>query len=344
MNTQAHRQPSLRRVAEVAGVSVSTVSRYVNGKLLLSTATESRVHEAMRNLGYQPLPGTSIEDEQHLQHNVIGILVPHLGNAYFGQAANEVVRAARNLDFSALIASARDYSGYVDEYIDLLMSVPVKGLICVGDLGNHDRLLELIQKQTPVVVTAEDASDLTNVDTVVADDYSGAFQATKSLIALGHQQIAFIGGPHRLGSSTERERGWRDALSSSGIDPNTNMREVGPYSVDFGAAALARLLTLEKPPTAVFAASDTIALGMLGAAPNLGISVPKDLSIIGYDDAPAAALVAPRLTTVKTPLRIMAETSITFLKERIANPSLPPRRSIIPVSFVQGLSTAPCTH
>ncbi|MGN6763251.1 MAG: LacI family DNA-binding transcriptional regulator [Leifsonia sp.] len=271
---------------------------------------------------------------------MIGIIVPEVGNPYFGEAANEMIRAARAVGFAALIASAREYSGHIDEYIGLFNSLRIDGLICIGNLGHHEGLIHTIEQGPPVVVVAENIPGLPPVDTVLADDYSGGYQATASLLSLGHRRVAFIGGPPQLGSAAERERGWRDALQQAGIDSREQISMSGAYTADFGAAALSRLVTVDEPPTAVFAASDAVAMGVMGAAATLGIEVPRDLSIVGFDDAPAAALTMPRLTTVRTPLHRMAETAIALLLDRTANPRTPARSVVTPVSFVAGGSTA----
>jgi DNA-binding LacI/PurR family transcriptional regulator len=333
------RAPSLHDIAHSAGVSVSTVSRYLNGQLPLKPDTESRVLAAMDELGYGR--GRRASRAVPARGGAIGLVVPQIGNTYFGRIADAVVTAAERAGHPVLLVSTLNHSRKQLEYVDLLASKDVAGLVYAGNYSSNSALANLIAAGTPVVVIDEALVDAPPVDTVLVDDYAGAYQAVTYLASLGHERIALVTGPATLTSVTERTRGYVDALGKAGIPIDRQVRLAGTFSEDFGVGALSHLLSADEPPTAVFAASDTIALGMLTSAKTLGLSIPGELSIVGFDDVPAAGIVSPRLTTVRTPVDKMAAAAVSMLLERLDDPSREVHTSVTPVALVVGESTAP---
>jgi DNA-binding LacI/PurR family transcriptional regulator len=332
------RRPSLHDIAETAQVAVSTVSRYLNGQLPLKPDTETRVLQAMEDLGYTRSARPT--RTKTTRSGVIGLVVPQIGNTYFGRIADSVVIAAEAQGLAVLIVSTLNHSRKQLEYVELLADKDVAGLVYVGNYASNAALSGLIDAGMPVVVMDEALTGAPPVDTVLVDDYAGAYQAVGHLTAQGHDRIAIVTGPASLNSVHERRRGWADALRRADIDPEAQIALTGQFSEDFGTGALSRLLAAPEPPTAVFAASDTIALGMMTGARNLGIRIPEDLSIVGFDDSPGAGWVSPRLTTVRTPVDKMAASAVAALAERIDNPDRPPQMIITPVVLVVGESAA----
>ncbi len=326
---------TLQGVASSAGVSISTVSRYLKGELSLRPDTEAKVLDAIRHHDYAPRRAGGTPNLPRVHTSVLGILVPDIGNPYFAMAASEIAHSARELNYSTLIASARNAT-HLAEDIHRLRSLPVDGIVCIGNLTLNSDAKDFLTSGIPVVAVAEEKPGF-HVDTVVADDYAGSYQAASYLCALGHKRIAFVGGPKELRSSAERERGWRDALARAGADMNSPAIS-GTYMHESGAAALSRLLALPERPTAIFAAGDVLALGMLDIAQTLGVSVPEDLSIIGFDNVPAASMVTPRLTTINTPLATMAHAALALLTTRMEDPDREAVTEVVPVAFVHGQS------
>jgi DNA-binding LacI/PurR family transcriptional regulator len=179
------------------------------------------------------------------------------------------------------------------------------------------------------------------VDSVIMDDYAGAFQAVSHLLLLGHRNIAFVAGPSELGSVKERHRGYQDALAKAGIDADAQLILYGSFSERFGMSAMPHLLAPDATPTAVFAASDLIALGLLAAAAAHGVTVPDDLSVVGFDDLRFAEYVRPRLTTVHSPIERLARVGVEMLFDRLRDRSLKPRTEVLPVSLITRDSTCP---
>jgi DNA-binding LacI/PurR family transcriptional regulator len=323
---------TIQDVARAAGVAASTVSRYLNGQLKVSPATEAKVLEAVADLGY--VPNAAGRNLARRRSGVIGFVVPEISNPYFGTIADYVVEAVERQGRLVLLCSHRSQSVKQASYIDLLATGAIDGMLYLGSFRSNERLAVAIADGLPVVVVDEPIAGLPPVSTVVMDDYAGGYQATSYLVALGHRRIAFVSGPAELGSVQERLRGYRDALTRNGIDPEPQVRLSGQFTEQFGVSALPHLLAAAEPPTAAFVASDYIALGVLSAAEAHGIGVPGDLSIVGFDDIRFAQYVRPRLTTIRSPVDRLAQTGVELLFERLADPSAPARTQVLPVELV----------
>jgi len=324
--------PTIQDVARAAGVAASTVSRYLNGQLKVSPATEAKVLEAVAELGY--VPNAVGRNLARRRSGVIGFVVPEISNPYFGAIADYVVEAVERHGRLVLLCSHRSQSVKQSSYIDLLATGAIDGMLYLGSFRSNERLAVAIADGLPVVVVDEPIAGLPPVHTVVMDDYAGGFQATSYLVALGHRRIAFVSGPDELGSVQERFRGYCDALRKGGLDSEGQVRLSGQFTEQFGMSALPHLLAAATPPTAAFVASDYIALGVLSAAEAHGIAVPGDLSIIGFDDIRFAQYVRPRLTTIRSPVDRLAATGVELLFERLADPAAPARTEVLPVELV----------
>jgi DNA-binding LacI/PurR family transcriptional regulator len=330
---------TIQDVARAAGVSPSTVSRYLNGQLRVSPATEARMLEAVRTLGY--VPNAQAQNLARRRSGVVGFLVPEISNPYFGAIADYVVEAVEQRGLQVLLCATRTQAVREGSYIDLLASGAIDGMLYLGSFRTNERLAAAITGGLPVVVVDEPIAGLPDVHTVVMDDYSGGYQAASYLVALGHRRIAFISGPAELASVQERRRGYDDALRKGGLDPAGQIALSGHFTEQFGMSALPRLLAAPAPPTAAFVASDYIALGMLSAAETHGIRVPEDLSVVGFDDIRFSQYVRPRLTTIRSPVDRLAQTGVEMLFDRLANPGSPARTEVLPVELVVRESAGP---
>lgn len=332
------RRPSLHEIAESAQVAVSTVSRYLSGQLPLKPDTESRVLQAMEELGYSRSDHSTRGRPTHT--GVIGLVVPNIGSSYFSRIAESVVATAEAQGISVVITSTLNHSRKQLKYVELLNSRQVSGIIYAGNYTSNKALSSVIAAGLPVVVIDEALVGAPPVDTVLVDDYAGAYQATAHLVSLGHEKIALVTGPSSLKSVHERRRGYEDALRRADIDPAEQLYLSGAFAQDFGVGALSHILAAEQRSTAVFAASDTIALGIMTGARNLGVSIPDDISVVGFDDIPEASYITPRLTTVRTPVEKMAGTAVAMLVDRIDSSDRPVSTSVTAVALVVGDSSA----
>ncbi|WP_341358673.1 LacI family DNA-binding transcriptional regulator [Georgenia sp. M64] len=324
------RRVSYRALASTAGVSVSTISRYLAGQLQLTAETEARVRAAIEETGFLP---RALTMPRNGNRRTTGIVVPHLGNSYYGRLAESLVRAADAQGLSAIVTSTMDNPHKQFDYVFLMEEFGVKGILYAGNYRTNAALAHAIGEGIPIVVVDEEIGMLPPVDAVLVDDYAGAFQATTFLCSQGHRSFAFLGGPASLRSTQERKRGFDDVLRRHGINPDDQVTLLGSFTEEFGVAAMSRVFSSEVQCTAVFAASDVIALGVLRAAASLGLSVPDDFSLVGFDDIPEARHVTPQLTTVRTPLDLMAKTAVTALTERMEGRGEEPRTVQVPVTL-----------
>lgn len=330
---------TIQEVARAAGVAPSTVSRYLNGQLRVSPATEARMLDAVRDLGY--VPNAQARNLARRRSGVVGFVVPEISNPYFGAIADHVVDAVERHGLLVLLCSTRSQAVREASYIDLLASGAIDGMLYLGSFRSNERLAAAIRGGLPVVVIDEPIADAPGVHTVVMDDYAGGYQATSYLVALGHRQIAFVSGPAELASVQERRRGYEDALRKGGIDPAGQLALAGHFTEQFGMSALPRLLAAPQPPTAAFVASDYIALGMLSAAETQGVRVPGDLSVVGFDDIRFSQYVRPRLTTIRSPLERLAQVGVELLFERLAGSDSGARTEVLPVELIVRESAGP---
>lgn len=330
---------TIQEVAKAAGVAASTVSRYLNGQLRVSPATEARLLDAVRDLGY--VPNAQARNLARRRSGVIGFVVPEISNPYFGAIADYVVEAVERHGLLVLLCSTRSQAGKESSYIDLLASGAIDGMLYLGSFRSNERLAAAVRGGLPVVVVDEPISGLPDVHTVVMDDYAGGYQATSYLVALGHRRIAFISGPAELASVQERRRGYEDALRKGGLDPDQQLSLAGHFTEQFGMSALTRLLAAPQTPTGAFVASDYIALGMLSAAETHGVRVPGDLSVVGFDDIRFSQYVRPRLTTIRSPVERLAQVGVELLFERLAARDTAARTEVLPVELIVRESAAP---
>jgi len=323
---------TIQDVARAAGVAASTVSRYLNGRLKVSPATEARVLNAVTELGY--VPNSVARNLAQRRSGVIGFVVPEISNPYFGAIADYVVEAVERHGSLVMLCSHRSQSLKQSSYIELLASGAIDGMLYLGSFRSNERLAVAIADGLPVVVVDEPIAGLPPVHTVVMDDYAGGYQATSYLVALGHHRIAFVSGPSELGSVQERYRGYCDALRKGGLEPGGQVTLAGQFTEQFGMSALPHLLAAAEPPTAAFVASDYIAFGLISAAEAHGIRVPDDLSVVGFDDIRFSQYVQPRLTTIRSPVERMARLGVELLFERLQEPTAPARSEVLPVELV----------
>jgi DNA-binding LacI/PurR family transcriptional regulator len=325
---------SIQDVAALASVSPSTVSRYLNGILTLKGETKARVDRALEETGYVHRPRAKRPDAAPAVRPTIGIIVPELTNPYFAVLAEEIVAAADQQSVSTVIFSAMNLPRNESHYLEVAQRLALDGLLYVGSSIHNDALDLAVKEGFPIVVVDEPQELGTEVSTVFQDDYSGAFQAVSYLVGLGHRDIGFVSGSMDVRTAQDRYRAYSDVLRQHGIDPAAQFRGIGSFTEEYGATALAQILASTRRPTAVFAASDIIAVGMAVAATSMRVRIPEDLTLVGYDDIPAAHHLSPPLTTVRSPLADTARAAVDLVVEAMRGPKRPARHIVVPVGMV----------
>lgn len=321
-------------VARLAGVSIATVSRVVNGRYGVSAGTTAQVRSAIERLGYESsLVATSL---RRSRTNVLG-LVTHSFQSYTAEVLKGVMEALTQSGFDLIIYANSDlygtYSeGWEQRHLTRLSGTLTDGCIVVTPWGE-------VRSGTPVVVI-DPARDST-APSVTADNLAGATQVVEHLLGLGHRRIGFIAGRSSLAAAWSREEGYRTALVQAGVPVDPTLIGRGDFNPE-SAIPLARAL-LERPdrPTAIFAASDGMALKVLEVAKELGLGVPGDLSVVGFDNIPESALAEPALTTVDQSMYRLGYEAARMLRSLVTGEWEGPRRILLPTRLVVRGSTAP---
>jgi DNA-binding LacI/PurR family transcriptional regulator len=324
---------SISAVARSAGVSPSTVSRFLKGQLRLSEETTARIHRAMQDTGFS-IPRTGIR--------TLHLVIPELSNPYFAQLAQALTDAAhlRDLDVAVHVSGGREArERKIVAQCAFEGAASGAAAVFVSMTGSSTVLAD-VPADFPFVVLDErlDGQLAAQRPFVGSDNFEGAYQATTALLSRGHRRIAHVAGPGKLGSARERLRGYLQALRDARIETDPSLVLEGPYSESFGANALSRIVRLKDVPTAVFAASDVAAVGITATAPMHGIRIPNDLSVIGFDGIRQGAWVTPRLSTVVQPLADLAGHALDEM-EAVSRGAEPSAR-LLPMELRLGESVA----
>lgn len=299
----------LADVASLAGVSVATVSKVVNGRYGVARATMDRVQQAIDELGYAGnLSASSLRSSRT---NVLGILVADF-EPFSSELLKGVAAGAHGSGYELLAYSgAGDASGWERRSLARLGGTLIDGAILVTPT-THDA------RPSVPVVAVDPHYGPTELPTVDADSYGGAVMATEHLLGLGHRRIAMLGGRVELDSARLREAGFRDAMAAAGVPVDESLVRETRFNPEIAEQVATEILTLPEPPSALFAANDITAERAMRVARRLGLRLPEDLSVIGFDDIPEASHYDPPLTTVRQPLQRMGEEAMTLLLDLMA--------------------------
>ncbi|WP_425957142.1 LacI family DNA-binding transcriptional regulator [Xylanimonas sp. McL0601] len=298
---------TINDVARAAGVSVATVSKVVNGRYGVASTTAERVLEVVARLGYETsLVASSL---RRSRTNVIGILLagfdPFAAELLKGISAEAVGKGYELLAYSGAI-SDDNAVGWERRSLSRLGGTLIDGAILLTPT------VTLPTASVPVIAV-DPHTGTGGPSTIDCDNIEGARAATRHLIELGHTRIAHVRGRTDLESARLREQGYRESLAAAGIPFDPELVRDGGYRAAWATDAARELLTLPDRPTAVFAANDLSAFGVMEVARELGLRIPHDLSIVGFDDIPEAASATPRLTTIAQPLQEMGARAVNML-------------------------------
>jgi LacI family transcriptional regulator len=298
-------------VARTAGVSVATVSKVVNGRWGVAQRTVDHVQQVIEQLGYEASLGA--QSLRSHRTNVLGILV-----AEFEPFSTELLKGAstevKSTDYELLAytAGARGAMvGWERRSLARLSGTLIDGAILV----------------TPTVVETKEGFHVVAIDphtgptgmpTIDSDNFAGAVLATNYLLSLGHRRIGFIGGRPDLESARLREAGFRSAMAEAGVTVDETLIRIGGYRIETAEGPARELLSRAERPTALFAANDLSAIATMTAAQGLGLTVPDDLSVIGFDNVPESAMASPPLTTIRQPLQQMGAEALRLLVDLLA--------------------------
>ncbi len=318
IDTPPSKSATLRDVAERAGVSVATASRVVSGSAAVRPATRARVERAVRDLLYVA-PGR-VEPS-----GAIGLLMPEFGNPVFATLAQAMETRATAAGFATILCNTAGSAMREVDYVHMLLERRVEGMVFVCSeitdvRGEHLHYAQLLDQGARLVFVNGNSESLP-VTSVGVDERASGRIATEHLLELGHRRIGFVAGDEYALATREKARGREDALAAAGVESPAYTAHAS-FHVDGGRLALGAILdaTDGDRPTAVICSNDLMAIGAMQEASARGLSVPEDLSIVGFDGIEAASWTQPVLTTVEQPIDEIAETAVEALRALVADP------------------------
>jgi LacI family transcriptional regulator len=338
-------------VARAAGVSIKTVSRVLNAEPNVRPALRERVGAAVESLGYRPnisargLAGSRsflivafVDAALTLEH-----WRSERGNNYLDRMQLGAMVRCRASGFHLLVELIDFAASQVEQEVSSVLSaLRPDGVILTPPSSDDATVLGLLEAADTPYVRLSPESDLDRGARVFMDDADAAYVVTRHLLELGHRRVGFIAGSPRYGASRTRRAGYERAMREGGLDIDPSWMREGDFTFDSGVACAQELLRMADRPTAVFASNDDMALGVMHAAANSGLVVPRGLSVVGFDDTLSARFSLPPLTTVRQPVATMAGRAAEMLIERAkGNGAEAGTSELVPFEFIVRASTAP---
>jgi len=330
---------TIREIAELAGVSIATVSRVVNGRGDVSDDTRELVTRVIREHGY--VANRSARGLSAGRTGLVGVLVPLVYPAYFAAILSGAAEALHEHDLRVVLSPTGGQHDREVSLLDRLVHGMTDGALIILPEESSDELTRLLDEGYRFVVLDPLMPLDERIPSVSAAHTSGADQAMRHLLDLGHRRIAQITGPRGWVATEDRRRGYQAALADAGILPDPALEMEAIPEILPGREAANVLLDLPEPPTAIFAFNDNIAIGAMQAAHARGMRVPEDLSVVGFDDVEHATIVTPTLTTVRQPLAEMGRTAVSLLMRLMERQSFETLHVELATRLVVRESTAP---
>lgn len=329
--------PTMNDVAKEAGVSVATVSRVINGSDGVSEKLEKRVNDAMKQLHYYP--STLARSFKIQQTMLIGVIVPLIDHPFYSRLAMTIEQKLFQHDYRAIICNSGEDGDRERAYIEMLLRQRVDGFIINSAVVNTNYLHELENLNIPYVLIDRDLPEA-ECSKVFSDNSQGGYIGMEHLIQLGHKRIGVIGALAYTEPMTRRIRGTRDALSAYGIEADPELLVTADTQLfDMGYESAKKLLMLDSPPTAIFSLTDVTAVGVMHAVSELGMKIPDDISILGYDNLPIASYMIPQLSTVEQPIIEMGEKAVELLLNHIRETTHPIEKAVLRTQLILRQST-----
>lgn len=325
---------TLAAVADEAGVSISTVSKVLNGRAGVSGDTRARVEALLSDHQYNPRnPGPN-------RAPLIEVLCFEIDSSWASEALAAIERVARRRGVGVVVSGTNDREKPDRAWMEGVLNRRPVGVVLVASNLVAAQMRQLRSRNIPFVMLGPAGDVPPDVPTIGSADWNGAYAAARHLIELGHREIAIITGPSDMMAATARLSGFRAALDGAGLTLRPEHLRRGEFHHDDGIVQGRALLSLPEPPTAVFASSDVHALGVYEAARALGVAIPSQLSVIGFDDIKVARWAGPALTTVRVPIADMAARAVELVLDVREGQTPPALRIDLATSLVVRDSTA----
>ncbi|HHV97413.1 MAG TPA: LacI family transcriptional regulator [Clostridiaceae bacterium] len=331
--------PTIQDVARKAGVSVATVSRVINNSPSVSETTYRKVMQAIEELDYKPnLLGRNL---RRTETRMILVLLPTISNPFYSKIVKGIERVARENGYNILLCNTDSRVETEREYLKLLKNRLSEGAIFMAPVIDRDELSELSRKY-PIVQCCEYMEEA-HVSYVTIDNFSAAYKAVQYLIGLGHKRIGMISCKNNYISTIQRKEGYKKALEDAGLVFSEDLIKVGNYGFKSGIRAAKQFLAKkDNVPTAVFAISDSMAIGAIRCFKENGMKVPGDISVIGFDDITYASMYDPMLTTVSQPQVELGCEAMELLLAQIRGDIKEPKSIFLDYELIIRESTGLC--
>ncbi len=308
------RRVTIKDVAKQAGVSITTVSRVLNGKTegYMQEETKQKVMKVITQVRY--IPDRRARSLRGLESGIIGVILPEGTNPFYQELAHAITEACYKEGYGLLLCSSENDVSRELAYTELLESHKVDGIIISTDQLSATLINRLLNRGTPIVLIDEDIPDA-DAPAIFANNHQGACLVSQYLVDLGHQKIAFIKGPMRALSCRERHRGYCDTLVKNGIQIDGTLIREGDVTYRSGYRTMKKLLKDQGDKfTAIFCSNDFMALGAMRSIQDEGKKIPDDYSIVGFDNTYVASISNPQLTTVAQPINQIARKAFRAIK------------------------------
>jgi LacI family transcriptional regulator len=332
---------TIRDVARVAGVSIATVSRVFNGSPRVSDPTRQRVWSATEDLDYWPnnAARTLTTNRTH----TLGVLLPDLCGEFFSEVIRGIDLAAREEGFQILVSSSHTASEALVSAAQLMRG-RVDGLVMMASEVGYEPAIVQIRRRLPVILLNPRQASA-GCGSVTVANFDGALAAVEHLIGLGHRTIAMVQGPSSNGDAGERLRGYRRGLEVHGLQSHPGLEFPGNFTESSGYRAALALMAMDPRPSAFFAANDKSATGVLSALRSLGVAVPGDVAVVGFDDIGMARYLDPPLTTVRVDAFELGKRGVLQLLTQLRSPDdTPCRQETLPATLVVRRSCGSHSH
>ncbi|CDG23207.1 HTH-type transcriptional repressor CytR [Xenorhabdus poinarii G6] len=328
---------TMKDVAKVAGVSTATVSRALMNPDKVSTRTRQKVENAVLEVGYYPHHLT--KNLRRNESRTILVIVPDISDPFFTEVIRGIEETAVDYGYLVLIGDCR-YQQQEHAFINLLITKRIDGMVLLGSNIPFDISKEE-QKNLPPMVMANEFAPGLELPTVHIDNLTAAFNATHHLQKLGHQRIACVTGPKTMPLCHYRLQGYIQALRRTGETIHEEYIVRGDFTYESGAALAETLLTLPQPPSAIFCHSDVMAMGVMWQAKKMGLKLPEDLSVVGFDNLNLAQYCEPALTTVRQPRYEIGHHAMLLLLEQLQGRFVSQDSRLLEAELIIRASTCP---
>jgi LacI family transcriptional regulator len=320
-------------VARASGVSYSTVSRVLNDFAFVKPTTRQKVLSVASELGYVAnLQARSLAGGKS---NIIGMLVPSLDNGYINVISQSIDEELSRAGYDLMVYTTHHKKGKEAQFVNTLTNSLSDGLLFMVPLIEDVRYLEQLRSRNFPYVLIDQTDEAQKSTVVTSSNFQGSYEATRYLIDLGHETIGFITGLMAIHSARERLAGYKAALQEAKIMIDESLIAEGDFHPTGGYKAAQKLLEQRPRPSAIFASNDLSAFGAMDAIRHAGLEIPKDISVIGFDDIPQASTAYPKLTTVRQPLSEIGQTAVKLLLGQIEQPNRTPQQVTLETQLVK---------